>query len=62
MEALIAGERQSATEDPSKPFAKCPVCRKRVSRVTKAGREQVIPLELKFVTKTSTAKGKERAA
>ncbi|MCJ1474837.1 hypothetical protein MMC13_003497 [Lambiella insularis] len=60
MEALIAGESQGP--DPGKGPSRCPVCRKKVVR-PKEGKEmqQVIPLELKLLTKSAVAKGKEKA-
>lgn len=60
MEALIAGENQG---EPGKATGKCPVCRKKVSRPkekTKDKRE-IIPLEIKCMTRSSLAKGKARA-
>jgi len=60
MEALIAGENQGP--EPGKGPSRCPVCRKRVIR-SRAGKDlnQVIPLELKLLTKSAIAKGKEKA-
>lgn len=58
MEALIAGERQS--DDSTRPNSRCPVCRKKVLRNPKTAVPHVIPLELKFTTKTML-KGKARA-
>ncbi|KAL8709478.1 MAG: hypothetical protein Q9225_007448 [Loekoesia sp. 1 TL-2023] len=60
MEALIAGENQG---EPGKATSKCPVCRKKVSRPKEKSRDkrEVIPLEIKCLTKSSLAKGKAKA-
>ncbi|KAL8785081.1 MAG: hypothetical protein Q9213_003586 [Squamulea squamosa] len=60
MEALIAGENQG---EPGKGTSKCPVCRKKVARPKEKSRDkrEVIPLEIKFVTRSSLAKGKAKA-
>jgi len=57
MEALIAGEQQE--QDNGKSLARCPVCRKKVTR-PKAGKDnqQVIPLEIKFTTRSKLATDK----
>ena len=58
MEALIAGENL----DGGKGTSKCPVCRKRVSRTSRAkDSQQLIPLQLKLMRKSERARGKERA-
>ncbi|KAL8686970.1 MAG: hypothetical protein Q9218_006727, partial [Villophora microphyllina] len=69
MEALIAGENQSNNNGPNggKGTSKCPVCRKKVMRPPPAGggkgkdRRDVIPLEIKCVTRSQLLKGKGRA-
>ena len=60
MEALIAGENQGP--DVGKGPSRCPVCRKKVVR-PREGKDtnQLIPLELKLLTKSAVAKGKEKA-
>ncbi|KAL8933129.1 MAG: hypothetical protein Q9211_005943 [Gyalolechia sp. 1 TL-2023] len=60
MEALIAGENQG---EPGKATGKCPVCRKKVSRPKEKSRDkrEVIPLEIKCVTRASLVKGKAKA-
>jgi len=60
MEALIAGENQGP--DIGKGTSKCPVCRKKVVR-PREGKDmnQLIPLEIKLLTKSAIARGKERA-
>ncbi|KAL8770871.1 MAG: hypothetical protein Q9209_003522 [Squamulea sp. 1 TL-2023] len=60
MEALIAGENQG---EPGKGTSKCPVCRKKVARPKEKSRDkrEIIPLEIKFVTRSSLAKGKAKA-
>ena len=60
MEALIAGENQG---EPGKGTSKCPVCRKKVARPKEKSRDkrEVIPLEIKFVTRSSLVKGKAKA-
>ncbi|KAL8736028.1 MAG: hypothetical protein Q9166_000590 [cf. Caloplaca sp. 2 TL-2023] len=60
MEALIAGENQG---EPGRGTSKCPVCRKKVSRPKEKSRDkrEVIPLEIKFSTRSSLVKGKARA-
>ncbi|KAL9593859.1 MAG: hypothetical protein Q9179_005658, partial [Wetmoreana sp. 5 TL-2023] len=59
MEALIAGENQG---EPGKGTSKCPVCRKKVTRPTKERKSRdkrdLIPLEIKCVTRSSLLKGK----
>ncbi|MCJ1401033.1 SUMO-targeted ubiquitin ligase complex subunit slx8 [Xylographa trunciseda] len=59
MEALIAGENQGP--DIGKGPSRCPVCRKKVVR-PREGKDmnQLIPLELKLLTKSAVAKGKEK--
>ncbi|KAL8833342.1 MAG: hypothetical protein Q9170_004331 [Blastenia crenularia] len=59
MEALIAGENQG---EPGKATSKCPVCRKKVSRPKEKGKDkrEVIPLEIKCVTRKSLAKAKAK--
>ncbi|KAI9810293.1 MAG: SUMO-targeted ubiquitin ligase complex subunit slx8 [Pycnora praestabilis] len=61
MEALIAGESQARNGGESNPekYSKCPVCRTRVNR--NLTHNQVIPLELKLMTRGSLNKGKQRA-
>lgn len=60
MEALIAGENQGS--DPGKPVSKCPICRKKVMRgKEKKSSGMIIPLELKVRSKSTVAKGKEKA-
>ena len=60
MEALIAGENQGA--EPGKGTPKCPVCRKKVLRPKDhKPSSQVVPLAIKFKTKSSVGKGKARA-
>ncbi|KAL9580051.1 MAG: hypothetical protein Q9203_006461 [Teloschistes exilis] len=63
MEALIAGENQSNPADPGKGTGKCPVCRKKVVRPGGKGRDRrdVIPLEIKCVTRSQVVKGKAKA-
>ncbi|KAI4195858.1 MAG: hypothetical protein LQ350_006933 [Teloschistes chrysophthalmus] len=63
MEALIAGENQSNPGDPAKGTSKCPVCRKKIVRPGGKGRDrrEIIPLEIKCVTRSQLAKGKGRA-
>lgn len=63
MEALIAGENQSNPGDPGKGTSKCPVCRKKVVRPGGKGRDRrdVIPLEIKCVTRSQLVKGKAKA-
>ncbi len=57
MEALIAGEQQGP--DPGKGTPKCPVCRKKVVRPKGSKNiSQVLPLEIKLMTKGNVAKGK----
>ena len=57
MEALIAGEQQGL--DPGKGTPKCPVCRKKVIRPRDSKNiSQLIPLEIKLMTKGDLAKGK----
>lgn len=59
MEALIAGEQQ-ATE-PGKGTSKCPVCRKKVIRPKdNKPSTQVIPLEIKMMSRSALAKGKRK--
>ncbi|KAI4261129.1 MAG: hypothetical protein L6R42_003669 [Xanthoria sp. 1 TBL-2021] len=60
MEALIAGENQG---EPGKGTSKCPVCRKKVARPKEKSKDkrEVIPLEIKCVTRSSLAKGKAKA-
>ncbi|KAL8857539.1 MAG: hypothetical protein Q9178_005867 [Gyalolechia marmorata] len=60
MEALIAGENQG---EPGKGTSKCPVCRKKVARPKEKSRDkrEVIPLEIKLVTRSSLVKGKAKA-
>ncbi|MCJ1284033.1 SUMO-targeted ubiquitin ligase complex subunit slx8 [Xylographa opegraphella] len=60
MEALIAGENQGP--DIGKGPSRCPVCRKKVVR-PREGKDmnQLIPLEIKLLTKSAVARGKERA-
>ena len=59
MEALIAGE----SGEPGKPQSRCPVCRMKVLRNVKGSTApQVIPLEIKMLTKSAVARGKERVA
>jgi len=60
MEALIAGEQQG---EGGKMNSRCPVCRKRVRRPEsgKFDPKDVIPLEIKFMTKKRLDKGKARA-
>ena len=60
MEALIANERQS--ENPNKVNSTCPMCRRKALRAPKTGGPQVIPLELKLVTRGQLAKGKAKKA
>lgn len=59
MEALIAGENQAA--EPGKGPSKCPICRKKIKR-PKDSKEsgQVIPLEIKVISRQLQRKGKER--
>ncbi|KAL8710034.1 MAG: hypothetical protein Q9220_005305 [cf. Caloplaca sp. 1 TL-2023] len=59
MEALIAGENQG---EPGKGTSKCPVCRKKVARPKEKSKDKrdVIPLEIKVLTKSSLAKGKAK--
>ena len=57
MEALIAGEQP---RDGGKNNSKCPVCRKKVQRDKEY--KEVIPLEVKFVTKGMMAQGKAEEA
>ena len=59
MEALIAGENQGV--EPGKGQSKCPICRKKVKR-PKDHKDtgQVIPLEVKIITKTRHNKGKAK--
>ena len=62
MEALIAGEQQGP--DPGKGTPKCPVCRKKVTRPKDSKNiSQLIPLEIKLMTKSNLAKAnrKEKA-
>ena len=56
MEALIAGENQGP--EPGKGPSRCPICRKKVVR-PKEGKDpkNVVPLELKFVTKPRPVSG-----
>ena len=57
MEALIAGE----SGEPAKPQSRCPVCRMKVLRNPKGSTApQVIPLEIKLLTRSAIAKGKEK--
>ena len=58
MEALIAGENQGL--EPGKGPSRCPICRKKVVR-PKEGKDpkNVVPLELKFVTRPRPAKETE---
>lgn len=63
MEALIAGEHQG---DQGKGQSRCPVCRKKVSRprddkMRAKDKRELIPLEIKFSTRSSMAKGKGKA-
>ncbi|KAL9000309.1 MAG: hypothetical protein Q9169_001026 [Polycauliona sp. 2 TL-2023] len=60
MEALIAGENQG---EPGKGTSKCPVCRKKVARPKEKSRDKrdVIPLEIKFIRKSTSDKGKAKA-
>ncbi|KAI4173906.1 MAG: hypothetical protein LQ343_002674 [Gyalolechia ehrenbergii] len=60
MEALIAGDNQG---EPGKATGKCPVCRKKVSRPKEKSKDkrEVIPLEIKCVTRSSLIKGKAKA-
>lgn len=61
MEALIAGEQQ-ATEV-GKGISKCPVCRKKVTRPKdNKPSTQVIPLEIKMMSKSALAKGKRKTS
>ena len=58
MEALIAGEQQGT--DPGKGISKCPVCRKKVIRPKdNKPSTQVIPLEIKLMTKGGLGKRKD---
>ncbi|KAL8801676.1 MAG: hypothetical protein Q9200_006868 [Gallowayella weberi] len=59
MEALIAGENQG---EPGKGTSKCPVCRKKVARPKEKSRDkrEVIPIEIKVVSKRSLDKGKAK--
>ena len=61
MEALIAGEQQE--QEQGKYYSRCPVCRKKVTR-PKPGKDsqQVIPLEIKFTTRSRMATGKLKAS
>ncbi|MCJ1467329.1 hypothetical protein MMC07_005953 [Pseudocyphellaria aurata] len=61
MEALIVGEQQGT--EPGKGVSKCPVCRKKVTRPKDNKPSiQVIPLELKLMTKSALAKQKAKAS
>jgi hypothetical protein len=61
MEALIAGEQQGL--EPGKGISKCPVCRKKVLRPKDNKPSlQVIPLEIKFMSRKGLGKGKGKAA
>lgn len=57
MEALIAGEQQE--QEQGKYYSRCPVCRKKVTR-PKPGKDgqQVIPLEVRFTTRSQMATDK----
>jgi hypothetical protein len=61
MRALIAGEK--AAYEKGAGSSQCPMCRTKVTRVSKSGRDrgQVIVLELKLRPKEGKAKGKEKA-
>lgn len=61
MEALIAGENQGG--EAGKGTSKCPVCRKKVARPKEKSRDkrEIIPLEIKCVTRSSLVKGKGKA-
>ncbi|KAL9117899.1 MAG: hypothetical protein Q9187_005559 [Circinaria calcarea] len=60
MEALIAGENQGS--DAGKTLSRCPICRKKVLRgKDKKSSGMIIPLELKVRSKSTVAKGKEKA-
>lgn len=61
MEALIVGEQQGT--EPGKGVSKCPVCRKKVTRPKDdKPSTQVIPLEIKVMSKSALAKGKRKAS
>ena len=65
MEALIAGENQGS--EPGKGIPKCPVCRKKVIRPNdhrkdnRRDNHNVVPLAMKFKSKSSMDKGKGKA-
>ena len=63
MEALIAGENSG---EPGKGHSRCPVCRKKVLRPRydkPRGKDKrdIIPLEIKVVTRSKVDKGKGKA-
>lgn len=60
MEALIAGENQGG--ELGRGSSKCPVCRKKVKRPKdKKDTSNCIPLEIKLLTKSRTAKDEGKA-
>ena len=63
MEALIAGERIPAHQ--GKAGGKCPICRTSISRPkgkSQKSASNVIPLEIKVMSKKEWAKGNAKAA